>query len=54
MYVALLLYQITLLRNALGKQAMLKWWHGNGGLIDYTNEAAIDWWHKQMDKVGVA
>ena len=29
----------------------VKWWAGNGAFIDYTNPAAVEWWHKQMDIV---
>lgn len=29
----------------------IKWWHGVGGLIDYSNPAAADWWHEQLDLV---
>lgn len=28
-----------------------KWWHGQGAYIDYTNPAAVEWWHSLMDKV---
>ena len=38
-------------RDFYGKQAIISWWHGNGGLIDYTNEHAVEWWHKQMNNV---
>lgn len=38
-------------RDFYGKQAIISWWHGKGGLIDYTNEHAVEWWHKQMNKV---
>lgn len=24
---------------------LIKWWHGKGGLLDYTNKEAVDWWH---------
>ena len=41
----------SLYRNALGKQALLKWWHGDGGMLDYSNPEAVSWWHTQMDKV---
>ena len=27
----------------------LKWWHGWGSFIDYTNPDALAWWHRQMD-----
>jgi len=42
---------IGFLRDILGQQALFKWWHGKGGLIDYTNKEALEWWHSQMDKV---
>ena len=28
-----------------------KWWKGTGGFIDYTNAAAMRWWHGLQDKV---
>ena len=28
----------------------LKWWKGAGGMIDYTNPEAVDWWHRLMDR----
>jgi hypothetical protein len=28
---------------------VFKWWKGEGSFIDYTNPAAVDWWHSQMD-----
>lgn len=30
---------------------LIKWWRGHGALLDYSNPAALDWWHKQMDLV---
>jgi alpha-glucosidase (family GH31 glycosyl hydrolase) len=27
-----------------------RWWKGKGGLIDYTNPAAVTWWHRLMDR----
>lgn len=53
----ILVYSYLLLiscRNVLGNQALFSWWHGEGGLIDYTNENAVEWWHKQMDSVNCA
>jgi len=35
----------------LNKGRTVKWWHGHGSFIDYTNPAALDWWHKQLDNV---
>eukprot|EP01089_Gocevia_fonbrunei_P020690 TRINITY_DN7769_c0_g1_i2.p1 TRINITY_DN7769_c0_g1~~TRINITY_DN7769_c0_g1_i2.p1 ORF type:complete len:588 (-),score=108.30 TRINITY_DN7769_c0_g1_i2:90-1853(-) len=29
----------------------VKWWHGVGSFIDYTNPAALEWWHSQLDNV---
>lgn len=40
-----------MIRDVLGKQAVFSWWHGKGGLIDYSNPTALKWWHSQMDKV---
>jgi alpha-glucosidase (family GH31 glycosyl hydrolase) len=28
----------------------VKWWKGSGALIDYTNPAAVEWWHRLMDR----
>ena len=28
-----------------------KWWKGVGGLIDYENPQALEWWHKRVDRV---
>lgn len=28
----------------------IKWWKGNGAMIDYTNPAAVEWWHRIMDR----
>ena len=33
----------------LNHGATIKWWHGHGSFIDYSNPDAVDWWHKQMD-----
>ena len=30
---------------------VLKWWHGKGSLLDYTNPAAVTWWHSLMDNI---
>ncbi|MCX5757106.1 MAG: glycoside hydrolase family 31 protein [Candidatus Hydrogenedentes bacterium] len=29
----------------------MKWWKGRGGCIDYTNPAAMAWWHGMQDQV---
>ena len=38
-----------LVTNKNGEVRPLQWWHGSGGLLDYTNPEALDWWHKKMD-----
>jgi hypothetical protein len=36
-------------RDATGKQVTtLSWWHGVGGLLDYSNPAARSWWEAAM------
>jgi alpha-D-xyloside xylohydrolase len=36
-------------RDGFGEQAVsLKWWHGTGGLLDYTNATTRAWWEAQM------
>ena len=44
-------FHTPICRDVLGKEAVFSWWHGKGGLLDYTNPDAVDWWHHQMDKV---
>jgi alpha-glucosidase (family GH31 glycosyl hydrolase) len=38
-------------RNGNGDVRPIHWWKGDGALIDYTNPAAVEWWHSNMDKV---
>ncbi|XP_062507838.1 alpha-glucosidase 2-like [Corticium candelabrum] len=38
-------------RDLIGKPGTIKWWHGHGSLVDYSNPKAVEWWHKQMDLV---
>jgi hypothetical protein len=36
-------------RDGFGDQAVdLRWWHGTGGLLDYTNSTTRAWWEAQM------
>jgi alpha-glucosidase (family GH31 glycosyl hydrolase) len=37
-------------RDIVGREAVIDWWHGKGGMIDYTNPEALEWWHGQMNK----
>jgi alpha-glucosidase (family GH31 glycosyl hydrolase) len=29
----------------------LKWWHGEGRLLNYFDEKAVDWWHSQIERL---
>lgn len=40
-----------LVRDKKGEVRPLKWWHGEAGLLDYSNPEAVDWWHSLMDNV---
>jgi alpha-glucosidase (family GH31 glycosyl hydrolase) len=40
-----------LLRNFSGEVRPIEWWHGFGGLLDYSNPEALAWWHSLIDKV---
>jgi alpha-glucosidase (family GH31 glycosyl hydrolase) len=40
-----------LVRNSKGLVRPLGWWHGEGGLLDYSNPDAVSWWHSKMDTV---
>jgi alpha-glucosidase (family GH31 glycosyl hydrolase) len=39
------------IRNGNGEVRPIHWWKGDGALIDYSNPAAVEWWHSNMDKV---
>jgi len=38
-------------KNALNGTSLLKWWHGEGLLLDYSNPDAKAWWEKQLDNI---
>jgi hypothetical protein len=40
-----------LVRNGQGIVRPIGWWHGEGGLLDYSNPEATSWWHSKMDQV---
>ena len=31
-----------------GRVARVRWWKGRGGLVDFTDPAAVEWWHEQL------
>ncbi len=35
----------------IGEDNQIKWWKGKGGFIDYTNEAAQEWWQGRQQQV---
>ena len=37
------------IRDGFNQSALLKWWHGTGGLLDYGNPAAKSWWEGQLN-----
>jgi alpha-glucosidase (family GH31 glycosyl hydrolase) len=38
-------------KNAFNEFSLLKWWHGQGGLLDYANPEALAYWHSLLDQV---
>jgi alpha-D-xyloside xylohydrolase len=39
-----------LVEDSTGAVALSRWWKGRGGLVDFTDPAAIAWWHEQLGK----
>lgn len=39
-----------LVKQPDGKPMIVDWWKGRGGLLDFTNPAAVTWWHEQIDQ----
>ncbi len=40
----------VLVTDSTGKVSQMEWWKGVGGLVDFTDPDAIDWWFSEMDK----
>jgi alpha-D-xyloside xylohydrolase len=40
----------VLITTGKGEVAATKWWKGEGGLIDFTDPAAVEWYHKELAK----
>lgn len=39
------------IRDGFNKSALVKWWHGDGAFLDYSNPDALQWWQKQEQGV---
>lgn len=37
-----------LVKDAAGAVALSRWWKGRGGLVDFTDPAAVEWWYAQL------
>jgi alpha-glucosidase (family GH31 glycosyl hydrolase) len=45
-------YRYALEHNyLLNNGQTVRWWHGQGSFLDYTNPDAVTWWHGLMDNV---
>ncbi|HNO78367.1 MAG TPA: glycoside hydrolase family 31 protein [Phycisphaerae bacterium] len=39
-----------LVKRADGQPMLSHWWKGEGGLVDFTDPAAVKWWHEQLQQ----
>jgi alpha-D-xyloside xylohydrolase len=39
-----------LVKQPDGSVMTREWWKGEGGLLDFTNPRAVEWWHGQLDQ----
>lgn len=39
-----------LVEDGSGSVMLSEWWKGEGGLVDFTDPAAVAWWHQQLAK----
>jgi len=40
-----------LVKRPDGSPMIVPWWKGNGGLVDFTNPDAVNWWHSELAKM---
>lgn len=40
-----------LVKQPDGSPMIVSWWKGTGGLVDFTNPDAVNWWHSELAKM---
>jgi alpha-D-xyloside xylohydrolase len=40
-----------LIKEKTGNVALSDWWKGKGGLVDFTNPNAVEWWYNEMKRM---
>lgn len=40
-----------LLKDPNTHTALTSWWHGDAGVVDFTNPAAVDWWTSRLERL---